>query len=66
MAVQYSLNGRRKFNKGDIDNICNSEEPVWGEQQECVEINGKTSDLPNGWKERVTDWNNTKELMGEC
>lgn len=63
LAVQYNLNGRRNFKKGDIDDMCKCVTQVWEDTENEVKINGKSSSFPNGWEGRLSDWKNARKLL---
>ncbi|MBQ2923354.1 MAG: DUF4280 domain-containing protein, partial [Tyzzerella sp.] len=63
LAVQYSVNGRQDFYKGDLQRICESENMVIENGQ--ADSGKRTSSLPNNWTERIGDWRNAEPLKGE-
>ena len=63
LAVQYAVNSRKRFYKGDLQRICESETTVIKNDE--ADSGKRTSPLPNGWTKRIGDWRNAEPLRGE-
>lgn len=63
LAVQYAVNSRKRFYKGDLQRICESETTVIKNGE--ADSGKRTSPLPNGWTKRIGDWRNAEPLKGE-
>lgn len=73
LVSQYCVNGKKYENK-TLQEICETTEDVktyqtidkdTGEIKDKVSFNNMDRDAPNGWKDRITDWNEAKKWIDE-